>query len=34
MLATRIVPMDCKSFKFNLAATKSFNADFDGDEID
>jgi DNA-directed RNA polymerase beta' subunit len=33
MLATRIVPMDCKSFKFNLAATKSFNADFDGDEM-
>lgn len=33
MLAMEVVPMNCKSFKFNLAATKSFNADFDGDEM-
>jgi DNA-directed RNA polymerase beta' subunit len=33
MLAMRVVPMPHKSFRFNLAATKSFNADFDGDEM-
>lgn len=33
MLAMRAVPMPFKTFRFNLAATKSFNADFDGDEI-
>ena len=33
MLAKRIVIRPCKTFRFNLAATKSFNADFDGDEM-
>jgi DNA-directed RNA polymerase beta' subunit len=33
MLAMEVVPMPHKSFRFNLAATKSFNADFDGDEM-
>jgi DNA-directed RNA polymerase beta' subunit len=33
MLAMEVVPMYYRSFRFNLAATKSFNADFDGDEI-
>jgi len=33
MLAMEVVPMAHKSFRFNLAATKSFNADFDGDEM-
>ena len=31
MLAKRIIIRPCKTFRFNLAATKSFNADFDGD---
>lgn len=30
MLAMEVVPMPHKSFRFNLAAAKSFNADFDG----
>ena len=33
MLAKRIVIRPCRTFRFNLAATKSFNADFDGDEM-
>ena len=33
MLAMEVIPMPHKSFRFNLAATKSFNADFDGDEM-
>jgi DNA-directed RNA polymerase beta' subunit len=33
MLALEVIPMPYKSFRFNLAATKSFNADFDGDEM-
>ena len=33
MLAMEVVPMPHKTFRFNLAATKSFNADFDGDEM-
>jgi DNA-directed RNA polymerase beta' subunit len=32
MLAFKVVPLPGKSFRFNLATTKSFNADFDGDE--
>lgn len=31
MLALEVVPMPHKTFRFNLAATKSFNGDFDGD---
>lgn len=33
MLAMEIVPMTHKSFRLNLAITPSFNADFDGDEM-
>lgn len=33
MLAMEVVPMPHKSFRFNLASAKSYNADFDGDEI-
>ena len=33
MLAKRILIKDHKTFRFNLASTKSFNADFDGDEM-
>jgi DNA-directed RNA polymerase beta' subunit len=33
MLAKKVVPMPYKTFRMNLAATKSFNADFDGDEM-
>uniref|UniRef100_A0A6C0EMI0 DNA-directed RNA polymerase n=1 Tax=viral metagenome TaxID=1070528 RepID=A0A6C0EMI0_9ZZZZ len=33
MMAKEVVPGNHKSFRFNLAATKSFNADFDGDEM-
>jgi DNA-directed RNA polymerase beta' subunit len=33
MLAKKIIIRPGKTFRFNLAATKTFNADFDGDEI-
>jgi len=33
MMAKEVVVRDCKTFRFNLASTKSFNADFDGDEM-
>lgn len=33
MMAKEIVIMPCKTLRFNLASTKSFNADFDGDEM-
>jgi hypothetical protein len=33
MLAKEVVIRPCKTFRFNLASTKSFNADFDGDEM-
>lgn len=33
MLGMEAVPMPYKTFRFNLACTKSFNADFDGDEM-
>jgi DNA-directed RNA polymerase beta' subunit len=33
MLAMKIRVMPGKTFKFNLATTKTFNADFDGDEM-
>lgn len=33
MMAKQVVIKDCKTFRFNLASTKSFNADFDGDEM-
>jgi DNA-directed RNA polymerase beta' subunit len=33
MLTKEIVIRPCKTFRFNLASTKSFNADFDGDEM-
>ena len=33
MVAHQAVPMPCKTFQFNLSITKSFNADFDGDEM-
>lgn len=33
MLAKRIIIRPCRTFRFNLASTKSFNADFDGDEM-
>jgi hypothetical protein len=29
MMAVEVVPMPFKTFRFNLAATKSYNADFD-----
>jgi len=34
MLAKEVVVKPYKTFRMNLATTKSFNADFDGDEID
>ena len=33
MMAKEVVVMPCKTFRFNLCSTKSFNADFDGDEM-
>jgi DNA-directed RNA polymerase beta' subunit len=33
MMAMEVVPMPYKTFRFNLAATTSWNADFDGDEM-
>lgn len=33
MLAKRIIIRPCRTFRFNLASTKTFNADFDGDEM-
>ena len=33
MMAHEVVPLPCKTLRFNLSATKSFNADFDGDEM-
>lgn len=33
MLAKEVIIRPCKTFRFNLASTKSFNADFDGDEM-
>ena len=33
MVAHQVRIMKCKTFQFNLAITKSFNADFDGDEM-
>jgi len=33
MLAKKIIIRPCRTFRFNLASTKSFNADFDGDEM-
>jgi len=33
MMAMEIVIMPYKTFRFNLASTKSFNADYDGDEM-
>ena len=33
MMTHRVRVLPCKSFRFNLAATKSFNADYDGDEM-
>jgi DNA-directed RNA polymerase beta' subunit len=33
MMAKKIVIRPCRTFRFNLASTKSFNADFDGDEM-
>ena len=33
MLAKKIIVRPCRTFRFNLASTKSFNADFDGDEM-
>ena len=33
MMAMKVVVMPCKTLRFNLAITKSFNADFDGDEM-
>ncbi len=33
MMALRVKSMDVKPFKFNLACTKPYNADFDGDEL-
>lgn len=33
MMAKEIRVLPCKTFRFNLASTKSFNADFDGDEM-
>ena len=34
MLAKEIVVRPHKTFRMNLATTRSFNADFDGDEMD
>ena len=34
MMGFRVVPQKVKTFKINLSATKPFNADFDGDEVD
>jgi DNA-directed RNA polymerase subunit A' len=34
MRAKRIKILPGKTFRFNLASTQAFNADFDGDEID
>ena len=34
MLAQEIVIRKGKTLRFNLAIAKSFNADFDGDEIE
>lgn len=33
MMTHRVRVLPCKSFRFNLSATKSFNADYDGDEM-
>jgi DNA-directed RNA polymerase beta' subunit len=33
MLAQEIIIRDCKTIRLNLAITKTFNADFDGDEM-
>jgi DNA-directed RNA polymerase beta' subunit len=33
LMAKRIIIKDGKTLRFNLASTKSFNADFDGDEM-
>lgn len=33
MLKKTVKLMDCKTFRFCLASTKTFNADFDGDEM-
>ena len=33
MLAQKIIVRDCKTIRMNLAITKTFNADFDGDEM-
>lgn len=33
MIAQKIRVMDCKTIRLNLATTKTFNADFDGDEM-
>ena len=33
MMAKEVVVRDGKTIRMNLACTKSFNADFDGDEI-
>lgn len=33
MQARQIIVSPNKTFQFNLATTKAFNADFDGDEI-
>jgi DNA-directed RNA polymerase beta' subunit len=33
MMAKKVVVRPGKTFRFNLASTKSFNADFDGDEM-
>lgn len=33
MLAVEVVPMKAKTFRFNVAQAKSYNADYDGDEM-
>lgn len=33
MLAKKVIIRPCKTLRFNLASTKTFNADFDGDEM-
>ena len=33
MMAMEILIKDCKTLRMNLAITKPFNADFDGDEM-
>jgi DNA-directed RNA polymerase beta' subunit len=33
MMAHKVVILDAKTFRLNLATTKSYNADFDGDEM-